>query len=80
MRSSHRDHFATMTSQVEALRISIQALEHESGVGGRTLKGQQTVDDQQAVYLAFDELDEAVTHVSDVLLALAEALNEVPRL
>lgn len=80
MRSSHRDHFAILTSQVEALRISIQALEHESGVRGRTLRGQQTVDDQQAVYQAFDELDEAVTHVSDVLLALAEALNEVPRL
>ncbi len=79
MGSSHPDHFGMLTDQIEALRKSIEALEQESGAG-RHLRGQQTVDDQQSIHQAFDELDEAVTHVTDVLLALAEALNQVPKL
>ncbi len=79
MGSSEPDHFGMLTDQIESLRKSIEVLEQQSGAG-RHLKGQQTVDDQQAIHQAFDELDVAITHVSDVLVALAEALRQVPKL
>ena len=74
-----QDHFGILTNQIKSLRKNIEVLEQESGAG-RHLRGQQTVDDQQAIHQAFDELDEAITHVSDVLVALAEALSQVPKL
>ena len=79
MGSSKQDHFAVVSRQVEELRTSIQALEQDERVGRHTLRGGQTVDEHQAIHQAFDKLLEAVSHVSDVLLALAEAVNNAPK-
>lgn len=61
------------------------AREHSGAGAGRKsgasfFEGGQTVDEHQTIHQAFDELDQAVNHVSDVLLALAEAVNRVPKL
>lgn len=80
MGSSKQDHFAAVSRQVDELSRSIQTLEQNERVGRHSLRGGQTVDEHQAIHQAFDELDQAVNHVSDVLLALAEAVNRVPKL
>lgn len=80
MGSSKQDHFTVIARQVEQLRESIQVLEQDESLGRHSLRGGQTVDEHQTIHQAFDELDQAVNHVSDVLLALAEAVNRVPKL
>lgn len=68
-----------MAGHIEQLRKSIQALEQDENVGRHSLREGQTVDHHQAIHQAFEALEGAVNHVSDVLLALAEAMNNVPQ-
>lgn len=67
-------------AQVRALRDSVGDLQVMEEHRAQALRGQQTVDTDEAVDLSFRTLKDEIARIEEVLTTIAEAVGDIPKL
>nr|WP_314489672.1 hypothetical protein [uncultured Pseudomonas sp.] len=71
---------AAIFDQLLALRESVHQLHVTEQERAITLRGHQTVDDNEALDLAFAKLQADIAGIEEGLATIAEAMGDIPKL
>ncbi|WP_312933908.1 hypothetical protein [Pseudomonas sp.] len=79
-RADSNTQLAAIFDQLLALRESVHALHVTEQDRAISLRGHQTVDDDEALDLAFAKLQDDIAGIEEGLATIAEAMGDIPKL
>lgn len=71
---------AIIFQQLDTLRAAVNALQRIEQSHPDSLRGGQTVDGDETLYLSFKKLNDDITDMEEVLVTLAEAAGDIAKL
>lgn len=80
MSNDHLDRIAIVFDQLRTLRSSLLMLQETEAKRVHSLRGHQTVDDEDSLTLSFVRLQSNLADSEEVLIAVAEAMGAMPKL
>ena len=80
MSNDHLDQITIVFEQLRTLRSSLLMLQETEEKRVHSLRGHQTVDDEDSLTLSFVRLQSNLADSEEVLAAIAEAMGAMPKL